>query len=298
MLVATDFTRASDLALRRAAALAQACDGELELIHVVPRRNAPVYRVSGWQAARRDMEAEAMRKLKTLASRAKAKFRIPVRPRIAFGTPHAEIATHAMAIGARLVIVGAHDDHPLRDMLVGSTAQRLQRALRIPLLIARNRSTRAYRRVLVAIDFSPASAYAAQAAADLFPGAEMHFVHVCGAKFEPRVSTAGSEKGELTASRKQVLLQVENELEEFIRSNGLQGRRTSALLKQGDPAAGIEQAATEVRASIVAFGAKGKSRIEAGILGSVSGEFMHRANHDVLLVKQWRARRNARLGLE
>ncbi len=239
-----------------------------------------------------------MRKLKALALRVKTKSGVSVRARVAFGTPHVEIATHATAIDARLVIVGAHGDHPLRDMLFGSTVERLQRALRVPLLVVRNRSTRAYRRVLVPVDFSPASASAAQAVADLFPHVEMYFVHVFDAIGETRVSTAGLGKPEIMAYRKQMVLQAERELEEFIRGNGLQGRRTSVLLEQGDPAAGIEQAAIAVRPSLVAFGAKGKSRIEAGILGSVTAGFLRRTTHDVLLVKQWGRRRNARLGLE
>jgi nucleotide-binding universal stress UspA family protein len=170
-------------------------------------------------------------------------------------------------------------------MFVGSTAQRLQQKLRVPLLIARNRSARGYERALVAIDFTRASAEAAHAVARLFPNAALHFLHVHNPSFETRLSFADVSADAIRAYRNQVLLEASHELDSFIRSNGLQSRRASSVVKQGYVPACIEESATELGVQVVAFGGKGRSRWEANVLGSVSEMFSGGAGYDVLLAK-------------
>jgi nucleotide-binding universal stress UspA family protein len=173
-------------------------------------------------------------------------------------------------------------------MFVGATAQRLRRMLRAPLLIARNRSARRYERALIAVDFNAASAQAAHAAASLFPDAALHFVHVRNALFEGRLSLAGVSAEAIRAYRNQALLEASRELDNFIRSNGLQSRRASSVVKLGYVPASVRETAAELGASVVAFGANGKSRLEANLLGSVSEEFSSGTGHDVLLARAMR----------
>jgi len=265
--------------------LAHARGDELELMHVISPRDVPVYRVPGWEANRRRVVAKAAGRLRAIAAEAEARFHVPVTVHIAIGTPHTEIAARADATGARLVVVGPHGERPVRDMLVGKTAQRLRRMLRPPLLIARNRSTRRYERVLIAVEFDAASAQAALAAARLFPDAALHFVHVASPPCEGRVSLAGVSAQVLRAYRNQALLEASHKLDHFIRSNGLQSRRATSVVKAGHIPTRIREIADEVGASVVAFGAKGKSRLEANLFGSVSGEFLSGTGHDVLLAK-------------
>jgi nucleotide-binding universal stress UspA family protein len=265
--------------------LAHACGDELELMHVIPPRDVPVYRVPGWEANRRRVVANAAGKLRAIASEAEARFHVPVTVYIAIGTPHTEIAARADASGARLVVVGPHGERPVRDMFVGETAQRLRRILRPPLLIVRNRSTRRYERALIAVDFDASSAQAAHAAAGLFPDAALHFVHVASPPFEGRVSLAGVSAQVMRTYRNHALLEASRELDHFIRSNGLQSRRGTSVVKRGHIPTRIRETADEVGASVVAFGAEGKSRLEANLLGSVSGEFLSGTGHDVLLAK-------------
>jgi nucleotide-binding universal stress UspA family protein len=226
-----------------------------------------------------------MSTLRAMASETEGRFQVPVALHVAIGSPHAEIAARADATGARLVVVGLHGERPVRDMFVGSTAQRLRRVLRAPLLIARNHSARRYERALIAVDFGAASAAAAHAAANLFPDAALHFLHVGSALFEGRLSMAGVSADAIRACRNQALLEASRELDHFVRSNGLQSRRASSVVKLGYVQASVRETAIELGASVVAFGAKGKSRLEANLIGSVSEEFSSGTGHDVLLVK-------------
>jgi nucleotide-binding universal stress UspA family protein len=286
ILVGTDFSMPALAAVWRAGRLAHASGGELEIVHVISPAELPAYRMPGRSANRRRVLAEAMSALRAMASEAQARFHVPVGTHLSIGTPHAEIAARADSIGAGVVVVGAHGERPLRDVFIGSTAQRLRSILHAPLLIARSRSTRRYERALVAVDFSPASAQAAHAAARLFPDAALHFLHVSDALFDGRLSLAGVGVDAIQAYRNEALMEASRALDRFIRSNGLQARRASASVKQGYVPACIRETAVALGASVVALGASGKSRLEASILGSVSEAFSSGTGHDVLLAAE------------
>jgi nucleotide-binding universal stress UspA family protein len=288
ILVGTDFSTPALAAVWRAGRLAHASGGELELVHVISPGDLPAYRMPGRSASRRRVLAQAMSTLGAMASEAQARFHIPVGTHLAVGTPHAQIAARADATGAGVVVVGPHGERPVRDLFIGSTAQRLRSVLHAPLLIARSRSTRRYERALIAVDFSDASAQAAHAAARLFPEAALHFLHVSDALFDGRLSMAGVGVDAIQAYRNEALMEASRALDRFIRSNGLQSRRASASVKQGYVPACIRETAVALGASVVAFGASGKSRLEASVLGSVSDAFSSGTGHDVLLASEAR----------
>jgi nucleotide-binding universal stress UspA family protein len=294
ILCATDFSASATAALQRAAALAHDCRGTVELMHVIPRGATPVYRIAGWQADRHAVVAEAMARLEAAAREARAKLRVPVTPYLSLGVAHAQIAARADTTRARLVVVGSHGRRAMRDLLVGSTVHELRRMLRVPLLVARNRSVRGYGHALVAVDFSPASAAAAQATARLLPDAALHFLHVCNPPFVSRLAMADGREDASPAYRNQALLVAAHELDAFIRRNGLQPRRASSLVKHGYPPAVIRQTAGELRASLVALGTEEKSWLST-LAASVGREFLRDAGPDVLLAKAPAPLRDPRL---
>jgi len=285
ILVGTDFSTPALAAVRRAGRLASAGGAELELMHVISPRDVRMYRAPGGEANRRRVVAEAMSKLRSLASEAAARLNVSVAVHVQIGSPHAELASRADATAARLVVVGPHGGRPVRDLFIGSTAGRLRRVLRAPLLIARNRAARTHERALIAVDFSAASVAAAHAAASLFPEAELHFLHVPIALFDGHLSRAGVSAGAIRTYRNQVLLEASRDLARFIRSNGLQSRRASSLVKLGYVPACVRETAAERGASIVVLGDSNKSWLEAGVTGSVSEELLTSTLHDVLLAK-------------
>jgi len=294
ILVGTDFSTAANAAASRAARLAHAGGDKLELVHVVSPRDLPVYRGPGWEANRRQVLAEARGRLRAIASSTEGKFHIPVTAHLAVGRAHAELAARADATGARLVVVGPHGERALRDVFIGSTAQRLQRLLRVPLLIARSRSARDYGRILVAIDLTASSATAAHAAASLFPDAALHFLYVIPGLPEGRLSLGGASADAMRAYRKHALVEAGRELDDFIGRNDLESRRASSVIKQGYVPGCIKDTAMELGASLVAFGAKGKWRLEANVLGSVSEPFLSGGGPDILLAKAIRTRSSGR----
>ena len=134
-----------------------------------------------------------------------------------------------------------------------------------------------------AVDFSAAASRAAHAAASLFPDAALHFLHVCKPLYEGGLSRAGVGPETIQAYRNRALLEASGKLDNFIRSNGLQTRSASSMVKRGPIAACVRETAAELGASVVAVGAKGKSQLESNLLGSVSEDFVSGNGYDVLL---------------
>jgi len=79
ILAGTDFSATASVAVGRAASLARDGHRQLEIMHAIALGDAPVYRVSGWEANRRDIVTTKMAKLQELAAEVEAEFRIPVR---------------------------------------------------------------------------------------------------------------------------------------------------------------------------------------------------------------------------
>lgn len=285
ILAATDFSRSAAIALRRAAQLARAASARLELVHVL----SPELMPSNWSALRgalgfdtARMRDDARDRLRAAADQIGAEHALSVVPHLAQGRAHSEITDRAGAIGADLVVVGAHGEHFVLDVFIGTTAQRLQRLCAVPVLVVRQAPFHPYRQVVLATDFSPASATAAQTALRFFPHAMFHLLHVFAAPFESRL---GLDEAGVDNYRRQLGEQAQRELESFVRQVGLEGRTASVKVRRGYAPARIKELATELDADLVVLGTEGRSRLAIGLLGSVSGHVAAESSADVLLVR-------------
>jgi len=285
ILAATDFSRSAAIAVRRAAELARAAGARLELMHVLPAEPIPtswtaVRDVLGFDSA--TIRADAMDRLRRAAGRVHAEHELPVEPHLVEGKAHAVIAGRASAIGADLVVVGAHGEHFVLDVFIGTTAQRVQRLSAVPVLVVRQAPFHGYEQVLIATDFSPASAVAARAASRYFPDATFHVLHAFETALEGRL---GVNDAAIENYRRQVGDLALEELKTFVRDVGLERRAGSVKVRYGYAPTRIKERATELDADLVVLGAQGKSWLEIGFLGSVSEHVAAESSSDVLLVR-------------
>lgn len=84
------------------------------------------------------------------ASRIAERTGLDVATEVATGDPLRE-ATRA-ARDARLVVLGARRNNPLREWVLGTQAERLIRLCRAPVLVVKREANKAYRRLLVPLD--------------------------------------------------------------------------------------------------------------------------------------------------
>ncbi|HUF35405.1 MAG TPA: universal stress protein, partial [Gemmatimonadales bacterium] len=175
LLIATDFSPGAAPALTRATLLPLGPSARVTLLHVSPPFR-PALRARERGEAKRRLEKEAAELREGF--RASGRPDVRVRTVLAVGEPFAKILERGRR--ADLLLLGRHGMRRFRDLLLGSTAERIIRAGHVPVLIATAPARGPYRRPLVAVDLSPPSRRAAETAARLMlPGPPvLDIVHV------------------------------------------------------------------------------------------------------------------------
>lgn len=193
ILVAADFSPAADLAVRRAVALARRYKAELRLVHAVP----PLRSLEGLFPSRRkwkeEVSARAAAALKAQAKRLVTDKRIDVSTGLLSGRASAAIAGAVADFQPDLLVMGARGEGrlPSTKSGLGGTATKLIRSTEVPLLLVRRPEIDLPRKVLVALDLTPASASVARWANSIAAGGELTAVHVFEAPFAERLRVYG-----------------------------------------------------------------------------------------------------------
>jgi nucleotide-binding universal stress UspA family protein len=141
ILVATDFSDASNAALNYGRALARHFDAGLHVVHVVQNLQAQAFG-DGYIAALPELQAD----LEEAARRGLAALLIdndekPLRTTSAVvrsGMPAAAIVEYANTHGIDIIVMGTHGGGALAHLLMGSVAERVVRTAPCPVLTVRH----------------------------------------------------------------------------------------------------------------------------------------------------------------
>jgi nucleotide-binding universal stress UspA family protein len=140
VLVPTDFSDASESALRYGRAMAEAFSASLHVVHVMEDLlahawAAEVY-VSSMPQLRDEIEKESRQRLETLLGEGdRSKFRAETA--LLAGNPFLEIIRYAKAHDVDLIVMGTHGRGPIAHMLLGSVAEKVVRKSPCPVLTVR-----------------------------------------------------------------------------------------------------------------------------------------------------------------
>jgi len=74
------------------------------------------------------------------------------------GEAFVEIIRRSRSLGAELIVIGRHGRRPVRDMFIGTTAERVIRKGDVPVLVVNRKPRSPYRRPLIATDLEDALA--------------------------------------------------------------------------------------------------------------------------------------------
>jgi len=137
VLVATDFSETSDVALRYGKALAQAFGASLHVLHVVQEPFAQPWAVEAYGFSLATLQEEWVREAKariekTLTPEERTAYRAELVT--VLGHPVVEILKYADERNADLVVIGTHGRGPLGHMVMGSVAERIVRKATCPVL--------------------------------------------------------------------------------------------------------------------------------------------------------------------
>lgn len=268
ILVATDFSPQEHAALRRAWRLADAHRASVTLMYLPPAgRPVPAH-----AAARL---ADAARQLQEVLE-----LRVRTVPLLA----HTLQDVVAQSVGRDLVVLPHRRDRSAAAWLHGQPVLRVLRACTCPVLVVRQPGDAHYRRILVPVDFSPASQGLARLAARFDPRAELEIFHAISSVEEIRLRSAGAGEQAVGTFRESRRQQARTRLLAMARVLATADRQVRTALGRGD--AGVESVIRQdhAGADLVVVGKRPASAWEDFLRGSVAQRVLRRGRGDVLLV--------------
>jgi nucleotide-binding universal stress UspA family protein len=274
ILVATDLTERSELAIRRALQLQQQMDATLVLIHVIEPG------LMGDLAARRRLDAEAFldQRIANLA----AEMRSSCSRKVAVGDAFNAIDCEAQVQGAGLIVLGEPGKYRYADLFMGTTAERVVRTSPIPVLMVKTATEGPYRRVLVTFDLSDGARRALATSLAIAPTAEVRIVHA----WRPPIATLAQqhvlpdavrkENEEIRASIERVARGAAAELPE-------QHRVLNVDMVEDNPYAVLRSESGWP--DLLAMGTHARNRLATDMIGSLARHMLAEAPCDVLVAR-------------
>ncbi len=141
ILVPTDFSETSEVALRYGKSLAQTFSASLHVIHVVQEPFAQPWAVEAYGFSLATLQAEWQR---DAAARVEAILTAEERTALnatlttILGHPFVEILRYAKEHAVDLIVLGTHGRGPLGHLVMGSVAERVVRKAPCPVLTVRH----------------------------------------------------------------------------------------------------------------------------------------------------------------
>ncbi|PAY16138.1 universal stress protein UspA [Rhodopirellula sp. SM50] len=278
IVVATDFSVRSDRAIRRAKLLAREFDSKLHLVHVVDD-DQPQMIVQAQREASTKLLEELTHTLEEIDA-VKCDFHVVV------GNPFIGITQAARNLGADLIVIGPHRRQILRDILIGTTAERTIRTADRPVLLANGVPTGSYRQALVATDLSVYSETTIGDARSLglLDHANVSLLNVFsdpGSALLNRASLSDDAKQSYLAGARN---RAQNEVASFVDRINVDGMSTIVKPAAGDIASTICDTANGLSVELIVIGTCGRSAFARTLMGSVTEGVLRDSDRDVLAI--------------
>lgn len=182
-------------------------------------------------------------------------------------------------VDADLIVVGATRRGTLSRTILGTTAQRVVRAARIPVLVNRRSDSRPLRRVLLTTDLSELSARVYERGLELVAGlgaaeAERRALLVLAYDFAPPPPL----------SRGALLDAAEAELDRFLKWVEPDAPAPRGKVRTGDPAKEIVAEAADWDADLLVLGTQGRTGASRLLIGSVAEAVVRNALCSALVI--------------
>jgi len=290
ILAATDLSPAAALAVERAARLAWEHGASLELCCAAPLP-APIP-VWGDMASAVWIDSAAVaagvqHQLEELSERLAERFAIRCRCHVETASPGSYLPARAVEAGFDLLVIGATGQGAISRRLLGSTAQTIVRRSLVPVLVVRLAAAESYSRVLATIDFSAAARRAAVLLRALAPSAELSCFTALDLPAFDVDALFGLDAAERERRLELARSRTRSALVDLAAELGPPG--TQVLVHDGRASHELAAAIEASGAELISVGSQGKSRLEAGVLGSTSQHAVAEAGCDVLVTPPERA---------
>lgn len=263
IVVGVDFSDPSQAALRHAIELAVRQQSRLSILHIIDDNLSQYWDVLPLSPI--EMEEQLLQKTKVFLDEKLQQYElngIEYEAHVIFGKPFQALQDYCEQEHADLLIVGQRGATLLEKVLMGSTAERLIRTSRIPLLTVHANSPSRFRRIIAATDFSELSIQAINKAVEfaMLEQAELHIVHVS----DDTLDVLGPDQ--------QQRERAEANLEKFLQHESLkfQGMGYRTHIAYGVPHNELVQYTHHLQADLIVMGYAARSGILGILLGNTA----------------------------
>jgi len=290
LLAASDFSAPARHALERAALLAQAHpDSRLILAHVVSKSALDNLRrmLPGNAAAlEAQLLAQAEKELSDLATNLAAHHGCSIDTVLAQGAALTALSELVETRQIDLLVMGVRGAHFVRELLLGSTTERVLRKSRRPMLAVKQRPHSPYRRILAPVDFSDHAAAAVNAAYGWLPDADFVLLHAFEVELESTFRLAGMDDNQIHEYRIQARDAAQQAMEAFAGKLQVPANRLTRQFVHGAATLRILEHEQTMDADLIVMGKHGQSVMEELLLGSVTKHVLSHSSSDVFIAGQ------------
>jgi nucleotide-binding universal stress UspA family protein len=296
LLVPVDLTPASDRVLGRVARLPLTSEARVTLLHVVPGSLPPGER----RKAVRDAKKALLDEVRHL--REQLPEGVSVVPLVKVGAAAKEIADAADELEVELIVMGRGGGRALRDAFLGSTAARVVRRTRLPVLVVRQAPRAAYRRPALALDLDQAAHDVVRLMSRVLPPPcpRVEVIHAFDIPYAglvyPSLSADDAEERKeehrVSATRELTKLLAAAFAKAKLRPETQPSFRLH--VQYGSPRTVVDKVVKKVDSDLLVLGTRGYSGAAYAFLGTVAGDLLRAAQCDVLVVPPSRRSQQAR----
>jgi nucleotide-binding universal stress UspA family protein len=285
LVVAIDFTPVSDRVLRRVSLLPLVDDARVTLLHVVPGRLPAAEQRAAARDAHRAIAEEGRHLQKWLSGNVRVESLVKV------GGAAEEIGACATPAKADLIVMGRGGQRALREAFLGSTAERVIRKTRLPVVVVGRSPRSAYSRPVLALDIDRAAHEVVRIMLLLLPPPRPR-VEVIHAFRVPYLNLIdGSRSGEETleiedAFRRRATQELTRLLDSALPKNvPLEDAPPWRInVQYGSARAVVGRATRKTEIDLMMLGTRGYSGVAYAFLGTVAGDLLRKASCDVVVV--------------
>ena len=277
ILCATDLTARSKAAWLRAASLARLTGARLTVLHVIDSEQSE--RVARMRANR--AYVELLSQADRVFGSAAGFIDVVVRR----GSVRDVIASTAQEWDADLIVVAAPKSRRL-DSIVGTTAERLVRTAKRPVLVVRREMQDSYGKVAIAADLSSASLPMMRTAIRLaaLDHASATIVHAIHPSYDGTMRSVGLDESTIVRYQRSSQAAARQRLQAIIADAGLQPGSTRVVVRGEPPATAIRAVLEDERPELLVIGASRWFLLKRLLIGSVADRLLRAAPCDVLVI--------------
>lgn len=274
IIVATDLSVESDLAVSRACMLASRLEAPLIVLHTVDDQLPLLAQDKVCEEARQLIEKQLGRCPQGVGT----EVQLIVEP----GRVAESILRTVSEENAQLLVLGRHHQRN-PELFVGTTLERVSRLSSVPVLMVAT-DAGDYDRGLLALDFSTCASQALRCAALLLNGGELHALHLCNPPLGARLAGKTASDGFILEQQETLTYLLEDELE-TLDMLGTPRPNVDLKVQPGEVRTQLEATIKQLQPGFVALGSHSRSGMIEALLGSLAQALLREPLCDVLVAR-------------